>query len=278
MTIAVRQILYYTWLPREGQRVCHMRAIHWRISMRDVLTRFCLLAATSCLSGLAFGQVTPGGTSVALGSSPCFGDLRASRAGCEIADSGIDNPLSRFSPRSRLGLNVRPLEGRATSSDPAARPDARSMSFEAAYSVVGSWGLAGYLTGSTGRGFGLPLVTPGSGTASLRANESVGLGVIKSATWLSGDRLSLMVSQPLGGGGARIGAEGPLDASDTSAFVGQRPLGLRASGREVTTELRYLAPIMKRSHLGLSLINRSTAFDNPFPDERIMTIRFSTQF
>lgn len=177
-------------------------------------------------------------------------------------------------PRSRLGLNVRSIDSR----DLTTTSGARSMSVEAAYPVIGSWGLAGYLTGGIARGLGLPTGTPGVGTASLRANESIGLGIIKSATWRSGDRLSLMVSQPLGAGGPRIGAEGPLEAVDANGFVGQRPLGLRASGREVTTELRYLAPVLKNSQVGLSLINRSNAFDQLVPDERIMTIRFSTQF
>ena len=227
------------------------------------------------------------GAAVLIASGPAAADLTL-RSGAPVAESRCSPSSSLAAPcdvsarRDGIGLSVRPLgslrANSARSETPFRPTRGNALSLEAAYPVIGSWGLTGYVTGSAASGFGELDGSPLIGTGALRARESFGLGVVKSATWIAGDRLSLTVSQPLGSGANLSATDSPLDAADPGGYAGSRSFGLRTSGREVRTELRYLAPVLKRSQIGLSLINRSNLGDSIPSDERIMTIRFSTEF
>ncbi len=158
----------------------------------------------------------------------------------------------------RLGLAIRTIDRLVAN---PLGPGGRALSFEAAYPLMGDWRVAGFYLGDVSR-FGAAS-NPGLGLPVTRAADSLGLGVERSAAWLSGDRLFLGVSHQ-------------LESTDPARLIGMRPSGLRAQGRDLTTELRYLAPILKSSQVGLSLVNRAGLFEAV--DERIITIRFATQF
>lgn len=213
---------------------------------------------------------------IALGAIGVADPAAARDAGCAgVSPWSLARPADAgaCTPPSRLGLAIRTIElpAQGAIANPPG-PSGRALSFEAAYTVLGSWGLAGFYSGDATRG--AQVAAPGLVVSDSRASDRLGFGVVKSATWRSGDRLSLVLSQPVGSASYRFGAEAPLASTD--ATLGARTTGLRAPGRDVTTELRYLAPILKSSQVGLSLINRSGAFESP--DERIITIRFATQF
>jgi hypothetical protein len=106
-----------------------------------------------------------------------------------------------------------------------------------------------------------------------------GLRLAPTGLALRGDRLSLVVSQPSRfPGGVTMGSgSGGVDFGGLA--IADYGMGLRTGAREVRAELQYFAPLTRSSSLGLSLINRMRPnSDGLAPDERIMMMRFSTQF
>ena len=137
--------------------------------------------------------------------------------------------------------------------------------------IYRSWGFIGQY------GRTAPLASESGAAPTLQGLSNApggrSLGLAKSETWLRGDRLSLTVAQPGAGTLGPLGFYAPADARNFAVN------SLGSSGRELVTELQYFAPITRSSGLGFSLINRARANNNErAPDERIMMMRFSSEF
>ena len=155
-------------------------------------------------------------------------------------------------------------------------PGGNSFSLDAGYRVWRTWGIVGRY--ATSNRFTAPSVEALPGRSLGSRDESFALGVAKSETWLRGDRLSLTVGQP--GRDEVTGFGAPPAGSGFGSLLRDLPgVGLRAPGRDVSTELSYFAPITKSAGLGLSVVNRTRqGFEGPRPDERAVSIRFSSEF
>jgi hypothetical protein len=220
-----------------------------------------------------------------------FGALFAASVGVAAAGTAIGAEpllLSQLSPeqvRPNAGAGFRsneaampdprPINFRVSSKTTASlgfRPNYNALSFDAAHRFSENWGISGQYLGSRGL-----LSQPGDVSARFAGPRASGvaLGLVKTETLLRGDRLSFTVSQPPGFTTGPLGFDTPIDSAG-SLSSGLQP---RNGAREVRTELRYDAQIFKSSGLGLSLINRVRPNDaNLAPDERIMMMRFTTQF
>jgi hypothetical protein len=102
------------------------------------------------------------------------------------------------------------------------------------------------------------------------------VSLFRTGNWLQGDRLSLTLSSPV-----RTGLSGAMDTGTGSGVPAQTDglIGLRATGREYSTELSYFTPLWHEVGLGFSLSQRQSGLhDYGVPDERMMSIRFSTRF
>lgn len=145
------------------------------------------------------------------------------------------------------------------------------LSVDAGYRVRDNWGIGGQLA-LTPRG------NPMSGVPGAVAHrgDAYHFGLWKADSWLRGDRLSLSVGQmprsdPFGLGLNAMTSASPVPRDGS-------PVGLRVA-REVSTELLYTTPLSKSAGLGFSLVNRTRfGLDGAVPDERVMSIRFSTRF
>lgn len=150
------------------------------------------------------------------------------------------------------------------------------IAIDGGYRVWRDWGLSGrYATGNRFRAG--PSETLPASSFGMR-DETFALGIFKAETWARGDRIALSVGQPLRGDAFGFGTAG-LGAGLGGVPAELPAVGLRAPGREVQTELSYWAPLWKGTGLGFSLANRTrNSFDGPLPDERSMSIRFSSRF
>jgi hypothetical protein len=110
----------------------------------------------------------------------------------------------------------------------------------------------------------------------LFSHESLGVSVFRTGNWLHGDRLVLTLSGPVhtGAGDLIAGEAGVGNPQQSDGYM-----GLRLSGRVYSTELSYFTPLSQDTGLGFSVSQRSSALrDYGAPDERMMSIRFSTRF
>jgi hypothetical protein len=160
--------------------------------------------------------------------------------------------------------------------DGAGARRADRIAIDGGYRVWRDWGLTGrYATGNRFRAG--PAETLPASSLGMR-DESYALGIFKAETWARGDRIALSVGQPLRGDAFGFGTAG-LGAGLAGVPAELPAVGLRAPGRELQTELSYWAPLWKGTGLGFSLANRTrSSFDGPLPDERSMSIRFSSRF
>lgn len=190
-------------------------------------------------------------------------------AGIGFRQTELGNPLG-----NPLGnATVAPIDfrfGNNTTASLGFRPTINAITLNAAHQFTDSWGVSGQFLGSRGL-----LAQPWDGPvrSATARGDGFALGLVKTETWLRGDRLSLTVSQPPGFTTGPLGFDAPLNSASSGL------LAPRNGAREVRTELRYDTQIFKSSGLGLSLINRVRPNDaNLAPDERIMMMRFTTQF
>jgi hypothetical protein len=155
--------------------------------------------------------------------------------------------------------------------------DTAALALSGTYRFAESWGIAGRYAASYMDGSARSAEGVGQRLGSSRS-DIVSLGLTKSETLFRGDRLSLSLGQSFRSSSMRAG-DGPFALADHEAATRFEQFGFRPSVREVITELNYFTPINKRSGLGLSLMNRNRPNQDPgVPDERVMSIRFSTQF
>jgi len=162
-----------------------------------------------------------------------------------------------------LGLSIDQFDPRA------GRPaDATAMRLQASYLLGDAWGLASqYEAGSVSN------PVPSLQSAAPR-REALGVSVFRTGNWLAGDRLSLTLSSPV-----RTGVAGLMDTGTGLAAQNDGLIGLRAAGREVSTELSYFTPLSRDVGLGFTVSQRQSGLhDYGVPDERMMSIRFSSRF
>ena len=185
--------------------------------------------------------------------------------------------LSASSHRFSAGLSLgRASEPRVDGLHTAARGvDATSIGLTGAYRIAANWDVTGAYSSAFTEA--TPAAGDGLQRRALTRTRTLSLGLAKSETWLRGDRLALSLGQPTRLQGDDRDA--PLERIDALESDQAHRVGLRPGTREWLTELNYFAPLSKRTGLGLSLVNRSRlAADVNGPDERIMSIRFSTRF
>jgi hypothetical protein len=167
-----------------------------------------------------------------------------------------------------LGLSVDQFDRRGPGSD--AHPRATAMRLQASYLLGDTWGFASqYVAGSLSS----PVPSLQS-PAPLR--ESLGVSLFRTGNLLRGDRLSVTLSSPV-----HTGVSGAMDTGTASAVPapGDGLIGLRATGREYSTELSYFTPLWHDVGLGFTLSQRQSGLhDYGVPDERMMSIRFSSRF
>lgn len=146
-------------------------------------------------------------------------------------------------------------------------PLAGALSLGARYRINEQWGVAGQYLRSSGQ------LNPGfDGPPRITGGEGFSLGLERGENWLRGDRLTLTVSQP-----HRL-SFGPVAPDSLADLPDYGQSNLRGQ-REFSTELRYFTPLWRGTGVGLSLINRARPnHDSSAADERIMMMRFSTQF
>jgi len=181
-------------------------------------------------------------------------------------DRQTDSMLS-LPGQGALGLSVDQFGRRASTGELLRDPRAATaMRLQAAYLLGETWGLASqYQAGS--------IASPMPSLQSISPlKESLGVSVFRTGNWLQGDRLSLTLSSPV-----RTGMSGMIDSGLSPQ--GDGLIGLRAAGREYSTELSYFTPLARDAGLGFALSQRQTGLhDYGVPDERMMSIRFSGRF
>ncbi len=152
--------------------------------------------------------------------------------------------------------------------------DTTSLGFTGVYRFATNWDVTGAYSGMLAES--TRDSTDGLQRQPQFRERTLSLGVVKSETWRRGDRLTLSLGQPTRW---QADARDGLDRYDSIDFAPADLATLRPGTREWLTELNYFAPIGTYTGLGLSLANRTrVSSDTNVPDERIMSIRFSTRF
>lgn len=150
--------------------------------------------------------------------------------------------------------------------------NASAVHLEASYLFGRKWGLASQYAAAGGPLS--PSIQPGLQGFSA-SSESLGVSLFRMGTLLRGDRLSLTVSSPV-----RTGFGGLLANGAGAGYVlADSATGSRQDAQGYSTEISYFTPLSREAKLGFSVSRRSNALlDFGVPDERVMSIRFSSRF
>ena len=211
---------------------------------------------TASGGGLSFRQTTSSFTQYSASLERFTAGLSFGRA------SDARDDLLRTPPRGGVGIGETGL-------------DTASLGLTGVYRVATNWDLTGTYSGVLAE----PIrdSTDGMQRQPQFRSRTVSLGVVKSEIWLRGDRLTLSLGQPTRWqADARDGLIERHDSIDVAPADFATP---RTGTRERLAELNYFAPLGTHTGLGLSLASRTrVTADTNMPDERIMSIRFSTRF